>query len=67
VMTSRDLSTVVLLYGPSTEVLPVVMFQDITEGRIPEAAALGVILIAALLVLSAVAMKVARRFGLRLI
>jgi iron(III) transport system permease protein len=57
----RELSSSILLYGPGTEVLAIVLWELWEGGRFPELAALGVLLVGALVVVVALAQRFAGR------
>lgn len=61
----RELSSSLLLYSPGNEVLSVRIWLLYQGGQLPELAALGVMLVATLTVLSAIAFLVWRRVGVR--
>ena len=65
IVSMRELSTSILLYSPGTEVLSIVVWELWEAGQFVELSALGVIFIAALLVLVVVAQLIARRFGVK--
>jgi iron(III) transport system permease protein len=59
----RELSSSLLLYSPGNEVLSVRIWQLYQSGQLPELAALGVLMMAGLTVLTALAFQVWRRVG----
>lgn len=59
----RELSSSVLLYSPGREVMSVVIMDQWLAGRIPELAALGVIMVGMLSLLTAAAWRLGVRFG----
>jgi iron(III) transport system permease protein len=61
----RELSSSVLLYSPGREVMSVVIMDQWLSGRIPELAALGVVMVGILSVVTAVAWRLGVRFGLQ--
>jgi len=63
VVSIRELSSSILLYSPGNEVLSVVIWEQYENGRFPELAALGVLMVAALVVLVVLAHRLARRAG----
>lgn len=66
VMTSiRELSSSILLYSPGNEVLAVMIWDFFEAGAFAALGALGMIMIALLLVLALIARKVGSRFGVR--
>jgi iron(III) transport system permease protein len=60
----RELASSVLLYGPGSEVLAVVIWELWENGQNVELSALGVLMIAALFALVLVAQRIAGRFGI---
>ena len=60
----RELASSILLYSPGNEVLSVVIWEQYENGRFPELAALGVLMVAGLVVLVAIAHRLARKAGL---
>lgn len=65
VVSFRELSSSILLYSPGTEVLSIKIFEQFEDGQFTELAALGVMMILALVVLVSVAYRVGARVGLR--
>jgi iron(III) transport system permease protein len=61
VVAVRELSTSILLYSPGTEVLSVTIWEEYSDGRFPEVAALGVLMAAGLAVLTAFAYRIGGR------
>jgi iron(III) transport system permease protein len=61
----RELSSSILLYSPGNEVLSIVIWEQYENGQFTELAALGVIMVAILLVIVGVAYKLGARVGLR--
>jgi iron(III) transport system permease protein len=61
----RELSSSILLYSPGREVMSVVIMDQWLAGRIPELAALGVVMMVMLSVLTALAWRVGARFGIQ--
>jgi len=64
IVSIRELSSSILLYGPGTEVLSIVIFELWENGQYVELSALGVLMIGALLVLALVAQRFAGRLGI---
>jgi iron(III) transport system permease protein len=62
-LSARELSSSILLYSPGREVIAVTIWQLWDEARIGELAALGVMLVAALLLLVMLARAVGGKFG----
>jgi iron(III) transport system permease protein len=65
IVTFRELGSSVLLYSPGKEVLSIVIWEQWRAGLLTEVAALGVMLIGALIVLVAVAYKLGARIGVK--
>jgi iron(III) transport system permease protein len=65
IVSVRELSSSILLYGPDSQVIAVTIWELWENGQHPELAALGVVLIAVLLTLVALAHAGIRRFGIR--
>jgi iron(III) transport system permease protein len=65
VVSFRELSTSILLYTPGNEVLSIKIFEQYEDGQFPQLAALGVLMILALMVMVSVAYRVGARVGLR--
>ena len=65
VVSFRELGASVLLYSPGKEVLSIVIWEQWRDGLQTQVAALGVMLIAGLVVLVAVAYKLGARIGVR--
>lgn len=61
IVSFRELSSSILLYSPGKEVLAVVLFQEYENGEFPTVAALGVIMVATLVVLILIGQKIAGR------
>jgi iron(III) transport system permease protein len=61
----RELSSSLLLYSPGNEVISVRIWQLYQSGQLPELAALGVLMVAALTLLTAVAFQFWRRVGVK--
>jgi iron(III) transport system permease protein len=64
-VSTRELSTSILLYSPGTEVVSVVIWELWENGQYVELSALGVLFIIGLLMLVLTAELLGRRFGLR--
>jgi iron(III) transport system permease protein len=60
----RELSTSILLYSSGTEVLAVSIWEQYSNGRFPEVAAIGVLMVAGLTAVAAVAYRLGARSGL---
>jgi iron(III) transport system permease protein len=65
IVSTRELSTSILLYGPDSELVSIVIWELWENGQYVELSALGVLFIVALLVLVVLAQLLARRFGLK--
>src|SRR5438105_483217 len=65
IVSFRELGASVLLYSPGKEVLSIVIWEQWRDGLLTEVAALGVMLIGALVVLVAIAYKLGARVGVR--
>ena len=61
----RELSTSVMLYRSGTEVISVVLFELWDGGQYPQLSALGMVLVAILLVISLLARKIGGRFSIQ--
>ena len=64
IVSIRELSSSILLYGPGTEVLSIVIFEMWENGQYVELSALGVLMIGALLALALVAQRLTGRLGI---
>jgi iron(III) transport system permease protein len=65
IVSFRELGASVLLYSPGKEVLSIVIWEQWRDGLLTQVAALGVMLIGALVVLVAIAYKLGARVGVR--
>jgi iron(III) transport system permease protein len=65
IVSVRELGSTVLLYSPGKEVLSLVIWEQYRDGLLPQVAALGVMLIGALVLLVAAAYKLGARIGVR--
>jgi iron(III) transport system permease protein len=65
IVSVRELSSSILLYGPDSEVLSIVIWELWENGQYVELSALGVLMIAALFALAMVAERVGGRIGMR--
>lgn len=61
----RELASSILLYSPGNEVLSILIWEQWENGQFTELSALGVIMIAVLVALVAIAFKLGARVGLR--
>jgi len=65
IVSVRELSTSILLYGPDSEVLSIVIWELWENGQYVELSALGVLMMLALFALTMVAQRVGGLFGTR--
>lgn len=65
IVSVRELGSSVLLYSPGREVLSIVIWQWYRDGLFPQLAALGVVMVGALIVLVSVAYKLGAKVGVR--
>ncbi len=65
IVSIRELSTSILLWGPGSEVLSVYIFDLWQTGHAQELSALGLLLVSALFIVALVARRVSQRYGLR--
>lgn len=65
IVSLRELSSSILIYSPGDEVLAIAIFEQYENGRFPELAALGVLMVAAIGVLTALAYRLGTRVGVR--
>jgi iron(III) transport system permease protein len=61
----RELSSSILLYSPGNEVLAIRIWEQYQNGQFTELAALGIVMVAALVVLVAVAYKLGAKIGVK--
>ena len=61
----RELSSSILLYSPGNEVLSIRIFEQYQNGQFTELASLGVVMVAALVVLVVIARKLGASIGVR--
>ncbi len=61
----RELSSSILLYSPGNEVLSILIFEQYENGQFTELASLGVVMVAALIVLVFVAQKLGAKIGVK--
>jgi iron(III) transport system permease protein len=64
-MSLRELSTSILLYGHGSEVLSIVIFQLWNDGEYPTVCALGIVMVLLLIVLAVVSNMIGNKFGIR--
>lgn len=65
VVSFRELSSSILLYSPGNEVLSILIFEQFENGQFTVLAALGVVMVATLVVLVSVAYKLGAKVGLQ--
>jgi iron(III) transport system permease protein len=65
IVSVRELGSSVLLYSPGKEVLSIVIWEQWRNGQLTELAALGMMMVGALVVLVAIAYKLGARVGVR--
>ncbi|HWL64877.1 MAG TPA: iron ABC transporter permease [Actinomycetota bacterium] len=65
VVSIRELSTAILVYSPGNEVLAVEIWELWQDGRLTQLAALGTLMVVALLALAGLAYKIGSRIGIR--
>jgi iron(III) transport system permease protein len=65
VVSFRELGSSLLLYSPGREVLSIAIWEQWSNGQLPELAALGVMLIGFLVVMVGIAYKLGARIGVR--
>src|SRR3954452_2594667 len=61
----RELSSSILLYSPGNEVLAIRIWEQYQNGQFTELAALGVVMVGALVVLVAIAFKLGAKIGVK--
>jgi iron(III) transport system permease protein len=65
VVSVRELSSTIILYSPGKEVMSIVIWEDFQNGDFPQLAALGVMMVGALVLLVGIAYKLGARIGVR--
>ena len=65
VVSFRELSSSILLYSPGNEVLSILIFEQFENGQFTVLAALGVVMVATLVVLVSIAYKLGAKVGLQ--
>jgi iron(III) transport system permease protein len=65
VVSVRELSSTIILYSPGKEVLSIVIWEQYQNGELPQLAALGMMMVGALVVLVGVAYKLGAKIGVR--
>jgi iron(III) transport system permease protein len=65
IVSVRELSSSILLYSPGKEVLSIVIWEQYQNGQFTQLAALGMMMVGALVVLVTVAYKLGARIGVR--
>jgi iron(III) transport system permease protein len=65
IVSVRELSSSILLYSPGNEVLSIVIWEQYQNGQFTQLAALGMMMVGALVVLVTIAYKLGARIGVR--
>ena len=65
IVSVRELSSTIILYSPGKEVLSIVIWEQYQNGELPQLAALGRMMVGALIVLVTVAYKLGAKIGVR--
>src|SRR5665811_1644392 len=65
VVSFRELSSSILLYSPGNEVLSILIWEQFENGQFTELAALGVVMVLALVILVAVAQRLGAKVGVQ--
>jgi iron(III) transport system permease protein len=65
IVSVRELSSTVILYSPGKQVLAIVVWEQWQNGEFPELAAVGMMMVGALVLLVAVAYKLGAKIGVR--
>jgi len=65
IVSVRELSSTIILYSPGKEVLSIVIWEQYQNGELPQLAALGMMMVGALIVLVTVAYKLGAKIGVR--
>jgi iron(III) transport system permease protein len=65
IVSVRELSSSILLYSPGKEVLSIVIWEQYQNGQFTQLAALGMMMVGALVVLVTIAYKLGARIGVR--
>jgi iron(III) transport system permease protein len=65
IVSVRELSSTILLYSPGKEVLSILIWEMNQNGEFPQLAALGTMMVGALIVLVTIAYKLGARIGVR--
>lgn len=65
IVSVRELSSSILLYSPGKEVLSIVIWEQYQNGQFTQLAALGMMMVGALVVLVSIAYKLGARIGIR--
>jgi iron(III) transport system permease protein len=65
IVSVRELSSTIILYSPGKEVLSILIWEMNQNGEFPQLAALGTMMVGALIVLVSVAYKLGARIGVR--
>lgn len=64
IVSVRELSSTILLYSPGKEVLSILIFEQYQNGQFPILAAIGVVMVVALIILVSLAYKLGAKIGL---
>jgi iron(III) transport system permease protein len=65
IVTFRELQSSILIYTPGQEVVSILIFQEFQDGRLSLVAAIGILLVALLIVIVTIAQIVGARRGIR--
>ncbi len=65
IVSVRELSSTIILYSPGKQVLSIVIWEQWQNGEFPQLAALGMMMVGALVLLVAVAYKLGAKIGVR--
>jgi iron(III) transport system permease protein len=65
IVSVRELSSTIILYSPGKQVLSIVIWEQWQNGEFPELAAVGMMMVGALVLLVAVAYKLGAKIGVR--
>ena len=65
IVSVRELSSTIVIYSPGKEVLSILIWEQYQNGELPQLAALGIMMVGALVVLVATAYKLGARIGVR--
>jgi iron(III) transport system permease protein len=65
IVSVRELSSTIILYSPGKEVLSIVIWEQYQNGELPQLAALGIMMVGALVALVAIAYKLGAKIGVK--